>query len=63
MPVSLKPSMINCGIGSPKLFISAEREERVFKSGLQVERGYVTGPEPYRGCLLKEDWDWHRLME
>jgi hypothetical protein len=54
--------MINCGIGSPKLFISAEREQRVFKSGLQIERDYAVGPESYPGCLLKDDWDWHRLM-
>ena len=48
--------------GCAKLFISAEREQRVFKSGLQIERGYVDGPEPYPGCLLKDDWDWHRLI-
>ena len=22
----------------------------------------MQGPEPYPGCLLKDDWDWHRLM-
>ena len=35
----------------------------MFQSGLQIERGYVQGPEPYPGSLLKDDWDWHRLIE
>jgi hypothetical protein len=56
-----------------KLFISVSEmqkqspvgayRQKAFKSGLQVERGYTVGPEPYPGCLLKEDWDWHRLMK
>ncbi|HUJ11115.1 MAG TPA: hypothetical protein VL171_13915 [Verrucomicrobiae bacterium] len=58
-----KPISHDINFGCAKLFISAEREERVFKSGLQVERGYAVGPEPYPGCLLKDDWDWHRLIE
>jgi hypothetical protein len=44
------------------LFISADSGTKVFKSGLQIERGYEQGPEPYPGCLLKDDWDWHRLI-
>jgi hypothetical protein len=57
-----KPISHDVNFGCAKLFISAEREQRVFKSGLQIERGYVAGPEPYPGCLLKDDWDWHRLL-
>ena len=57
-----KPISRDVNFGCAKLFISAEREKRVFKSGLQVECGYVVGPEPYPGCLLKDDWDWHRLI-
>jgi hypothetical protein len=57
-----KPISHDVNFGCAKLFISAEREERVFKSGLQIERGYAVGPEPYPGCLLKDDWDWHRLI-
>ena len=52
----------NVNFGCAKFFISAERERRIFKSGLQIERGYAVGPEPYPGCLLKDDWDWHRLI-
>jgi hypothetical protein len=35
----------------------------VFTSGLQIERGYAEGPAPYPGCLLQDDWDWHRLVK
>jgi hypothetical protein len=49
--------------GCAKLFISVEQERKIFKAGLQIERGYAAGPEPYPGCLLKPDWDWHRLMK
>lgn len=57
-----KPISHDVNFGCAKLFISAEREQRVFKSGLQIERGYAQRPEPYPGCLLKDDWDWHRLI-
>jgi hypothetical protein len=57
-----KPISRAVNFGCAKLFIAAEQSERVFKAGLQVERGYAKGPEPYPGCLLKKDWDWHRLM-
>lgn len=46
-----------------KLFISADGDRRVFKSGLQVERGYVSGPEAERPWGLREDFDWHRLVK
>ena len=57
-----KPLSHNVNFGCAKLFISVERPAKVFKAGLQVERGYAAGPEPYPGCLLQADWDWHRLM-
>ena len=57
-----KPISHEVNFGCAKLFISAEQEQKIFKSGLQIERGYAVGPEPYPGCLLKEDWDWHRLI-
>jgi hypothetical protein len=47
--------------GCAKLFISVDRGSRVFQSGLQVERGHVSGSS-YPGTLLREDWDWHRLL-
>jgi hypothetical protein len=58
-----KPVSHDVNFGCAKLFISVEQEKRIFKSGLQIERGYATRPEPYPGCLLKADWDWHRLMK
>jgi len=58
-----KPISNKINFGCAKLFISADSGTKVFKSGLQIERGYVQGPEPYPGCLLKDDWDWHRLIQ
>jgi hypothetical protein len=58
-----KPVSHDVNFGCAKLFISADSGTKIFKSGLQIERGYAQGPEPYPGCLLKDDWDWHRLME
>lgn len=58
-----KPVSHNVNFGCAKLFIQADREEQVFKSGLQVERGYVEGGEAREGWRLGEDWDWHRLVK
>ena len=58
-----KPLSHDVNFSCAKLFISVEQDEKVFKSGLQVERGYAVGPEPYPGCLLREDWDWHRFVK
>lgn len=57
-----KPVSSNVNFSCAKLYISADREERVFESGFQVERGPVTGPERYPGCRLKPDWDWNQLV-
>jgi hypothetical protein len=57
-----KPQSSNVNFGCAKLFITADRAPDVFKSGLQIERGYAAGPAPYPGCLLQPDWDWNRLM-
>jgi len=58
-----KPISNKVNFGCAKLFISADTDTKVFKSGLQIERGYAQGPEPYPGCLLKDDWDWHQLIK
>jgi hypothetical protein len=58
-----KPVSHDVNFGCAKLFISVEPQRKVFKSGLQIERGYAAGPAPYPGCRLKPDWDWHRLMK
>ncbi len=49
--------------GCAKLFISVDRSNGIFQSGLQVERGFVSGKTDWPGVLLAEDWDWHRLMK
>ena len=58
-----KPVSNKVNFGCAKLFISADTDTKIFKSGLQIERGYTQEPEPYPGCLLKPDWDWHRLIK
>jgi hypothetical protein len=58
-----KPTSNKVNFGCAKFFIMADTEKKIFKSGLQIERGYAQGPEPYPGCLLKPDWDWHRLIK
>ena len=57
-----KPESHDVNFGCAKLFISVDQEQEIFQSGLQIERGHATGPAPYPGCLLRPDWDWHRLM-
>ena len=56
-----KPLSRGVNFGCAKLFISVDRANRLFQSGLQVERGQVSGPA-HPGTLLQEDWDWHRLI-
>ncbi len=57
-----KPISNGVNFGCAKLFISVDREQRIFRSGLQVERGHTGETSPYPGTLLQEDWDWHRLI-
>jgi hypothetical protein len=57
-----KPLSNKVNFGCAKLFISADRDLRVFKAGLQVERGFIAGPEAARDWGLRDDWDWHRLV-
>lgn len=57
-----KPRSNTVNFGCAKLFISADRDARVFKAGLQVERGFVAGPEAAKPWGLRDDWDWHRLL-
>jgi hypothetical protein len=58
-----KPVSHDVNFGCAKLFISADDDRRVFKSGLQIERGYMTGPEADKPWGLREDFDWHRLVK
>lgn len=57
-----KPLSHNVNFGCAKLFVSADRDRRVFKSGLHVERGYTAGPEANEPWGTRDDFDWHRLV-
>jgi hypothetical protein len=57
-----KPISSNVSFGCSKFFIMVDTGERVFKCGMQVERGYQVPPAEYTQCRLQSDWDWHRLM-
>lgn len=58
-----KPVSSHVSFGCAKFFISVDREERQFKSGLQIERGYLRAARDYRDCVLRADWDWNRLLK
>jgi hypothetical protein len=58
-----KPLSSRVSFGCSKFFISVETGDKLFKCGLQVERGYVKAPRPFRECELRTDWDWHRLVK
>jgi hypothetical protein len=58
MPISSHVSF-----GCSKFFLSVDTDERVFKCGMQVERGYLKAPRELRHCELRPDWDWHRLLK
>jgi len=58
-----KPLSSHVSFGCSKFFISVETDEKLFKCGLQVERGYVKAPRSARECELRTDWDWHRLVK
>jgi len=56
------PLSSHVSFGCSKFFLSVDTEEKLFKCGMQVERGYVKAPRGYRACQLQSDWDWHRLL-
>jgi len=58
-----KPISGHVSFGCSKFFIMLDTEEKLFKCGLQVERGYLKAPKEYRECELKKDWDWQRLLK
>ena len=57
-----KPLSNRVSFGCSKFFVSVDTDERLFKCGLQVERGYVKAPRDFPACKLERDWDWYRLM-
>jgi hypothetical protein len=56
------PFSSHVSFGCSKFFLSVDAEEKCFKCGMQVERGYLKAPRGYRECQLQSDWDWHRLL-
>jgi len=58
-----KPLSGHVSFGCSKFFLMVDTDERLFKCGLQVERGYLKAPREYRDCELRPDWDWHRLLK
>ena len=56
------PLSSHVSFGCSKFFLSVDTDEKLFKCGMQVERGYVKAPRGNRECQLQSDWDWHRLL-
>jgi hypothetical protein len=57
-----KPISSKVSFGCSKFFITVETEQKIFKCGMQVERGYIKAPPTSPECELGSDWDWHRLV-
>jgi hypothetical protein len=57
-----KPLSSHVSFGCTKFFLMIDTDKRLFRCGMQVERGYVKAPGEYRNCQLQPDWDWHRLI-
>jgi hypothetical protein len=58
-----KPVSNRVSFGSSKFFLSVDTDGRLFKCGLQVERGHVKAVRGYPASQLADDWDWHRLIK
>ncbi len=58
-----KPLSSHVSFGCAKFFLSVDTDEKVFKCGLQIERGYVRAPRTFGQGRLQSDWDWHRLLK
>jgi len=57
-----QPLSSHVSFGCAKYFLSVDTDEKLFKCGLQVERGYLRAPKEYPACRLRPDWDWNRLV-
>jgi hypothetical protein len=58
-----KPFSHHTNFGCSKFFISIDRKEALFQTGMQVERGYLKAPSDRESWQLQKDWDWHLLVE
>jgi len=57
-----KPLSSSVSFGCSKFFLMLDTDGKLFKCGMQVERGYIRAPREARECRLRDDWDWHRLL-
>ncbi len=56
-----KPLSHGYNFGCAKFFLMIDRDEALFKCGMQVERGRLAASG--QGTpVLNDDWDWHRLV-
>jgi hypothetical protein len=60
---SAKPISSHVSFGCSKFFVMVDTDDKLFKCGLQIERGYLEAPREYRECKLRSDWDWNRLVK
>jgi hypothetical protein len=58
-----KPLSSKVSFGCSKLFLMVDTKEKLFKCGLQVERGLVKPSRKFQDAQLLPDWDWHRLVD
>src|SRR5262249_35285583 len=58
-----KPLSSHVSFACSKFFLMVDTEEKLFKCGLQVERGCVRRTPRPGEFDLRSDWDWHRLMK
>jgi hypothetical protein len=58
-----KPSSSDVSFGCSKFFLTLDTEDRLFKCGFSVERGFRQAPPDLLKCELKPDWDWYRLLK
>jgi len=58
-----KPISSHVSFGCSKYFAEVDTSAKLFKCGLQVERGYLTPHSKYPQCVLASDWDWNRLLD
>ncbi len=56
-----KPQSSGANFGCSKYFLMVDTEEKLFKCGMQIERGFLKPPRGFPHCRLRPDWDWHRL--
>ncbi len=58
-----KPMSSKVSFGCSKFFLMIDKEEQLFKCGLQVERGFLKAPAGEDRFTLRDDWDWCRLLQ